>query len=110
MKEKSKLLEALVASTLIQIKEVPYSRGWKTYLWSFYTHSGKEIDFVYKNGDLIGIEVKYAEEVDKREVSKINEVKKYLVLTKNQIKKFENMDFVPISLFLSLLKKSEKIL
>lgn len=110
LKEKSKLLEALVASALIQIKEVPYSRGWKTYLWSFYTHSGKEIDFVYKNRDLIGIEVKYAEEVDKREVSKINEVKKYLVLTKNQIKKFENMDFVPISLFLSLLKKSEKIL
>ncbi len=134
MRKKDKIVEGVVANHLIQTKEEPYIKEWRTYLWFFYTSTGKEMDFVYKkpffmwgsapqprkpcNGlkesftkeNLVGIEVKYKEEVDKREITRINGIAEYIVLTKNQYERVDSMVFIPVSLFLSVLEKSRRLL
>ena len=109
-KNKDVLIESVVSNHLIQIKEVPYLREWKTYLGFFYSSTGKEIDFIYRknNGNFLGIEVKYRE--SKRKLTKIDGIKEYIVLTKSQLERRDNVLFVPVSLFLALLKKSERLI
>ena len=109
-KNKDVLIESVVSNHLIQIKEVPYLREWKTYLGFFYSSTGKEIDFIYRknNGNFLGIEVKYSE--SKRKPTKIDGIKEYIVLTKSQLERRDNVLFVPVSLFLALLKKSERLI
>ncbi len=110
-REKDKIMEGVVANHLVQTKEEPYIKEWRTYLSFFYTTTGKELDFIYKKKEeLRGIEVKYKEEVDKREIMRINGIAEYIVLTKNQYERFESMAFIPVSLFLSVLEKSGRLL
>ena len=110
-RKKDKILEGVVANHLVQTKEEPYIKEWRTYLSFFYTSSGKELDFIYKkNEDLTGIEVKYKEEVDKMEITRVNSIAEYIVLTKNQYEQFGSMAFIPVSLFLSVLEKSRRLL
>ncbi len=116
LKKRDKILEGVVGNHLVQTKEEPYTKEWRTYLWLFYTSTGKEVDFVYKKPffktkeNLVGIEVKYKEEVDKREITRINGIAEYIVLTKNQYERFDSMAFIPISSFLSVLEKSKRLL
>jgi len=110
-KNKDILIESVVSNHLIQTKEIPYLREWKTYLGFFYSSTGREIDFIYRKnkGDFLGIEVKYREE-SKRKLTKIDEIKEYIVLTKSRLEKYDNALFIPVSLFLALLKKSERLI
>ncbi|RLG30395.1 hypothetical protein DRN97_10600 [Methanosarcinales archaeon] len=120
LRKKDKIVEGVVANHLVQTKEEPYVKEWRTYLSYFYTSTGKEVDFVYKKPffkkesftkeNLVGIEVKYKEEVDKREITRINGIAEYIVLTKNQYDRFGPMAFIPVSLFLSVFEKSRRLL
>jgi predicted AAA+ superfamily ATPase len=120
LRKRDKIVEGVVGNHLVQTKEEPYIKEWRTYLWLFYTSTGKEVDFVYKKPfskkesftkeNLMGIEVKYKEEVDKREITRINGITEYIVLTKNQYERFDSMAFIPISSFLSVLEKSRRLL
>ncbi len=71
--------------------------------------TGKEIDFIYEknNGALTGIEVKYRED-SKRDILMTDKINEYLVLTKSHFETSGNILFIPATLFLVLLKKSEK--
>jgi predicted AAA+ superfamily ATPase len=110
-RKKDKIMEGVVANHLVQTKEEPYIKEWRTYLSFFYTTTGKEVDFIYKKKEeLRGIEVKYKEEVDKREITRINGIADYIVLTKNQYERYGSMAFIPVSLFLSVLEKSRRLL
>lgn len=111
LKIKDKLIEGVIANHLIRVKEIPYIKEWKTYLWFYYTTTGKEIDFLFKkNHKFIGIESKYKQKVDKRDITQIKEVKKYLILTKKHYEIQDKSIFIPVSIFLSLLKSSERLL
>lgn len=109
VKNFDKICENIVFTNLMQTKWVPYSREWKTFLFFYYDQS-REIDFVYRknNGKFLGIEVKMKEEV--RKIKEIENVGKYLVITKNDFLIKDNKLFVPVSLFLSCLKRSEFVL
>jgi hypothetical protein len=109
-KNKDILIEGIVANHLIQTKEVPYLQEWKTFLWTYYTKTGKEIDFIFKGDGYLGIEVKYKEEVDVREITRILEVNKNIVLTKNQFEIHDNLIFVPVPVFLIGLDRSKRTL
>lgn len=110
MKNKEKLIEGVVANHMIQTREIPYTREWRTFLWYFYSPSGKELDFVYK-GDrkFYGIEVKLGETI-KKGVTKAAGIDKYVILTKDEYDVRNNVAFVPVSVFLSLLERSDKVM
>ena len=105
----SVLVEGVVASHLARTKEYPIMNEAKdTFLW-FYYDVNKEIDLIYKGMDFLGIEVKYKHSVSPKEVKKIQEVKNYLLLTKDEsIFRDEKCILVPVGVFLSLLKSSER--
>jgi len=78
----------------------------------YYTRTGKEIDFIYKESGAgyLGIEVKYREEVDIREITRIRETDKDIVLTKNQFEIIDDMTLIPVPVFLAGLGKSQRVL
>ncbi|HJH31810.1 MAG TPA: ATP-binding protein [Methanosarcinaceae archaeon] len=112
LKNRDILIEGMVANHLARTKEIPYLKEWKTFLWMYYTKTGKEIDFIYKGGGdgYLGIEVKYREEVDIREITHIRETGKDIVLTKNQFEIVDDMTFIPIPVFLAGLGNSQRTL
>lgn len=89
-------------------KEIPYIKEWNTYLWFYYTRTGKEINFIYMGDGYLGIEVKYREEVNTQEITWTPEVKMTIVLTKNQFEIHKDILFIPISVFLVCTDKSQK--
>ena len=105
----SALVEGMVVSHLLMSKERPILRSGKTFLWSYYNRSGKEIDALLqtKKG-ILGVEVKYQSEVNTRDVLRIKPVKNYLILSKNDIYSKNNTIIVPVDVFLSLISVSEK--
>jgi len=105
----SKLIEGVVCSHLIVSREAPILREPGTFLWFYYDTRGREIDNVLKvDGSYVGVELKYQSEVDIKEVLTVPQVKKYVILSKEDIRKGENILTVPVELFLSLLKKSNR--
>ncbi|KAF5410866.1 MAG: hypothetical protein C5S43_04070 [Candidatus Methanocomedens sp.] len=109
-RNKDVLIEGIVENQLAQTKEIPYLREWNTYLWFYYTSTGKEIDFIYNGDRYLGIEVKYKEEVSTQEITWAPKIKMIIVLTKNQFEIHRDMLFVPISVFLVCIDKSQKTL
>ncbi|MFQ6072025.1 MAG: ATP-binding protein [Methanosarcinales archaeon] len=107
----SSIVESIVGSHLSQLKEKPYLKEPETFLYYFYNPI-REFDFIYKkdNSDYLGIEVKYQKKVKMSDIAKITQIDKFIVLTKSTLEIKENMILVPISVFLSLLEKSEKCL
>lgn len=105
----STLVEGVVATHLARTKEYPIMNEAKdTFLW-FYYDANKEIDIIYKETDFLGIEVKYKHNVSSKEMKRIQEMKKYLLLTKDEsILRDEKCILVPAGVFLSLLKSSER--
>ena len=111
LKNKDKLIEGITASHLIQTQLVPYLKEWKTYCWFFYSSSGKELDFVFKTKNkFIGIESKYKEDVDKKEINIVEGITEYIVLTKNKFERGDKISFIPVSVFLSLIERSPRLL
>jgi len=103
----SKLIEGVVCSHLIMSREVPILREPETFLWFYYDTRSREIDNVLKiDGSCAGVELKYQSKVGFKEVLTVPQIKKYVVLSREDIRKEENILTVPVELFLSLLKKS----
>jgi len=94
-----KLVESISAINFSYLKE-DFLNPLETFL--FFWYNSKEIDFIIKDRSLIAIETKFRRKIDK--VNKIDQVKKYVVLTKNLFEYKEDVIFVPASIFLMLLK------
>jgi len=105
----SKVVEGTAISHLLMHREVPFLKTARTFLWSYYDKSGREIDAILKeNGGYSGVEVKYRAQVSEIKVRKLEPVKKYIILSKEDAwGKGETM-VVPADIFLSLLTVSEK--
>lgn len=104
----SKIVEGVVSSHLAMSLEVPITRETRTFLWFYYDAHNKEIDNVMKlNGTFRGIETKYRSEVGSRDVLKIPQVKKYIILSKEDVGLEKNILVAPVEVFLSLLTKSD---
>ena len=105
----SKLVEGVVISHILSHREIPFLKAGRTFLWYYYDKTGKEIDLIVKvNGVYLGIEVKYREQVGPRDIKKIDPVKKYLILSKRDVAISEDLLIIPVDVFLSMLKVSER--
>jgi hypothetical protein len=103
----SEIIEGIVCSHLTTNKEAPILREAKTFLWFYYDTHGRELDYVVKTSEsYVGIEVKYQSGVSFKDILKIPEVKKYIILTKEEVGQEENILMAPVEIFLSLLDKS----
>lgn len=102
----STILESIVFSSLSSVKEAPLINPSLNFLWFYYDKRG-EIDFIFKRAsDFLGIEVKYKPEVEEK-IIKLNQVKAYIILSKDSFKIKDNVIIVPASLFLALIEKSK---
>lgn len=103
------MVENIVATHLSRVKENPKMKEPITYLWFYYNDKG-EIDFVYKKNDnkYVGLEVKYQEKADIRDIKRIENIKNYILLSYDTYEITENIIVVPVYVFLSLLRSSEK--
>lgn len=106
-KSLSEIIEGIVCSHLIMNKEVPILREPKTFLWFYYDTRGREINHVLRTDEsYLGIEVKYQSGVSFKDISTVSQVKKYIILSKEDLGKEENILIVPVELFLALLGAS----
>lgn len=104
-----KLTEGMVVSHLRMYVEIPFLKIANTFLWYYYDKSGKEIDAIFKeNGGYSGLEVKYQGEVDERDIKRIAPVRKYFILSKEDIGGKGNVMIIPMDIFLALLPVSER--
>ncbi len=105
----SKVVEGIAISHLLMHREIPFSKKAQTFLWSYYDKSGREMDAILKeDGGYSGIEVKYRAHVSEIKMRKIEPVKKYIFLSKEDIGGRGETMVVPVDIFLSLLTASEK--
>ena len=104
----SKIVESVVCSHLIMNRERSILREHNTFLWFYYEARGKEIDYILLRTDAsyLGLEVKYQSHVSFKDISTVSPVKKYIILSKEDISKEEDVLMVPIELFLALLETS----
>ncbi|MFQ5711833.1 MAG: ATP-binding protein [Candidatus Geothermarchaeales archaeon] len=103
----SEIVEGIVCSHLIMNEEKPILKEPKTFLWFYYDTRGRELDYVLRTEEsYLGVEVKYQGSVSFEEVLKVPQIKKYVILTKEDIGKEKNVLMIPVELLLSLLKKS----
>ncbi len=98
----SKIVESITAINLSYLKE-DFLNPLETFL--FFWYNSKEIDFIFNDKKLFAIEVKFRKKVER--AYKISQIKNYLTLTKNLLKFDDKEIFVPIFLFLILLKSKE---
>jgi len=78
------LVETIVAQHLAVANESPVMREVDTFCWFYY--NAREIDFVYrtKENDFLGIEATYQESPRPSDVARVSQIKKYLLLTKDE--------------------------
>jgi predicted AAA+ superfamily ATPase len=104
----SEIIEGIVSSHLTMSMEIPYLKEKNTFLWFYYDTRGKEIDNVLmQNGEYLGIEVKYQNNVSPRDVTRVQEIDNYLILSKHDVDKTDDTYVVPVEAFLSLLEMSK---
>jgi len=102
-------VEGIVASHLLGHKEIPYLRSGKTFIWIYYNKQGKEIDAVIRqNSKYLGIEVKFQAQVDERDMKRIQPIKNYILLSKEDVAIGKRSLIVPVDVFLSLLPMSDR--
>ena len=105
----SKIIEGMVISHLLMHGEIPFLRAGRTFLWTYYDKMGREIDAVVKQGsEYVGIEVKYRTHVGEREIKRVAPVKKYIILSKEDVGGKGDVMVIPVDVFLSLLPVSER--
>ncbi len=103
----SKIVEGIVNSHLVLTQETPVMRETPTFLWFYYNTSNREIDNIMKvDKSFLGIETKYKGRVKSRDILKIPQIKKYIVLSKEDIEFKGDTLVVPTETFLVLLTKS----
>lgn len=98
----SKIVESVTAINLSYLKE-DFLNPLESFL--FFWYNAQEIDFVFDNKDIFAIEVKFRRRIDK--IYKISQIKKYITLTKNLLKFDKEEVFIPVFLFLILLKNAD---
>jgi predicted AAA+ superfamily ATPase len=104
-----RIVEGVVISHLRMHREIPLLRSPETFLWNYYDRSGKELDAIVKgDGEYLGIEIKYRNIVTGERMKKISPIKKYIILSKEDVGGGEDPMVVPVDLFLSLLSPSER--
>ncbi|TET08891.1 ATP-binding protein [Candidatus Aerophobetes bacterium] len=102
-------VEAMVISHLRMYGEIPFLKTANTFLWYYYDKSGREIDAIFKeNAGYSGLEVKYRGQVDERMLKRIAPVKKYIILSKEDVGGRGDMMIIPVDIFLALLPVSER--
>lgn len=103
------IVEGILISHLLMNQEIPYLKEGRTFIWYYYDKSGKEIDAIMKvDKRYLGTEVKYRTQVDERDLKKISNIKDYILLSKQDIGRKDNVLISPIDLFLVLLPLSER--
>ena len=102
-------VEGIVQNSLSRTKEVPVLKPADRFLW-FYYDARKELDFIYRkeNGEHLGIEVKFRPRVSFKDMTSVDQVKEYLLLSRDEFERKENRIIVPAPAFLCLLRNSEK--
>ncbi len=105
----SKLIEGTTLAHLQMHQEYPFLKTGKTFLWYYYDNNGKEIDAIFKkNKGYLGIEIKYQNQVNERDIQHISPVKEYLILSKEDVEWKPSQAVVPVDIFLAMLPLSEK--
>ena len=103
----SEIVEGMVLSHLLMSKETPYLKEKNSFLWFYYDTRGKEIDAVLnRDGDYLGIEVKYQNDVGPGDVTRIHDINNYIILSKDDLIETEDTYVVPIEVLLSTLETS----
>ncbi len=103
-----KLVEGMVISHLLMQRETPFLKAPQTFVWFYYDKSGREIDGVFKeNNSYLAVEVKYRRSIRYRKL-KIFVFDKYMILSRDEVERAGNMVVIPVDIFLSLLKTSER--
>ncbi|MCS4542056.1 MAG: ATP-binding protein [Euryarchaeota archaeon] len=103
----SKIVEGIVCSHLALNQEVPTMREVRTFLWFYYDSRGREIDSVLRlNKSFVGVETKYRSNVSFRDALKIPQIKRYIILSKEDVGLEKDILIAPVETFLSLLNKS----
>jgi len=106
-----KLAEGMVLSHLRMLGDIPLMKAGSTFLWYYYDKSRKEIGAIFQeDGVYSGIEVKYRGQVDERDIKRISPVKRYFVLSREQVGWKGDCIILPLDIFLSLLPVSERII
>jgi hypothetical protein len=102
-------VEGIVGVSLARTKEVPVLKPADRFLW-FYYDVRKELDFVYRreDGEYLGIEVKFRPRVSFKDLASVTQVREYMLLSKDEFEMGEKRAIVPVSVFLCLLRNSEK--
>ncbi|MEA3360989.1 MAG: DUF4143 domain-containing protein [Thermodesulfobacteriota bacterium] len=106
---RGQMVEGVVISHLRMYGEIPLMRVGSTFLWYYYDRSGKEIDAILRGNErYLGIEVKYQNQVNERDIRRISPLKRYFILSKEDVERRENLMILPVDIFLALLPISEK--
>lgn len=104
---RSVIVEGIVFSHLSMSNEVPYLKETNTFLWFYYDERGKEVDNLFnKNGSYLGVEVKYKNNVGVNDVARVNGIKDFIILSKEDFVEDEHTIVVPVDVFLALLERS----
>lgn len=98
----SKVVESIVGINLSYLNEDVFT---PTDSFLFFWYNSKEIDFIFKERELFGIEIKFRMKVDK--IYKISQIKEYFTLTKKTYALSKKEKLIPVSLFLPLLRNKE---
>lgn len=103
----SKIVEGIVSTHLAMTQEVPVMKELGTFLWFYYDARGRELDNVMRlNKSFVAIETKYRGEVGFGDTLRIPQIKKYIILSKEDFGLEKNILIAPVEIFLSLLDKS----
>jgi len=100
---RSKLIENLVMSSLMQMEN---SVNWSNIVFFFRTTNRAEVDFVVKrqNGELLPIEVKYQDKVERKDFLNLNKVnrQKGIIISKKDFLMDKDKWIMPVEVFLLL--------
>lgn len=87
--------------------EIPFQKTADTFLWFYYDSIGREIDAIFNDGEeYTAIEVKFQSSVDGRDIMKLNQANKNIILSRNDTGREGNKMIIPVDVFLSLLPVS----
>ena len=68
-----------------------------------YDKSGKEIDAIFQeDGGYSAVDVKYRGQVDERDIKRISPVKRYFILSREEVGWKGDVIILPVDLFLAL--------
>ncbi|MFQ6052564.1 MAG: ATP-binding protein [Candidatus Hydrothermarchaeota archaeon] len=103
----SKIIEGIVGMHLAMAKEIPLMKEPRTFLWFYYDAHGRELDNVMRpNKSFLAVEIKYRSEVGIKEILQIPQIKKYILLSKEDFGVKKNTLIAPVETFLAVLEKS----